>query len=67
MNIPREVSDAATDALIELGFHFLPWLDPTELAAFLNAVLRVVARELRRAVGEERQKQRELIGKASPQ
>ncbi len=66
MNIPREVSDEAADALVELAFLALP-SDGNEMAKFLEAILHVVAREVRRAVTEERQQRRESIQKVSLQ
>jgi hypothetical protein len=61
MNIPHGVSDEAADALVELAFLALPSMDGKELTALLSAVLRIIAREVRRARAEERQRQRERL------
>lgn len=65
--IPTNVSDECTDALVELLFCVLPAVDPDELIGFLNCILRIVEREVWRAVSEERRRQRERIEKVSLQ
>ncbi len=51
--IPTNVSDECTDALVELLFCVLPAVEPNELVGFLNCILRIVEREVRRAKREE--------------
>jgi hypothetical protein len=56
MQIPPGVSDDCADALVELCFVCTPAMDADELAGFLGAVLRIVEREVSRAVAEERRR-----------
>lgn len=67
MKIPSAISTACADALVELCFLCLPSADPDDLARFVGAVLRIVEREVRRAVAEERERQRRRIEEASLQ
>ena len=48
------LSDECVDDLVELFFLALPGLDGAELGVLLNAVLRVVEREVRRTSAESR-------------
>ena len=48
------ISDETVDALVELFFLALPAMDGPELAVLVNAVLRVVEREVRRTSAESR-------------
>jgi len=65
--IPTNVSDECTDALVELLFCVLPAVEPSELVGFLNCILRIVEREVRRSVAEERERQRRRIEGVSTQ
>jgi hypothetical protein len=56
MQIPSKISDECTDALVELCFLALPAVDADELARLIGAVLRIAAREVRRAATAERER-----------
>lgn len=58
------VSDEAADALLELALLVLP-SDGVEFAKHLEPILRVVAREVRRVVMEERERQAKSIREVS--
>lgn len=51
------MSDDAHDAVVELFFHTVPSMDGKELGDLLNAVLRIMEREVRAALREERERQ----------
>ena len=56
-----QVSDDCVDQLVELLFLAMPAVDSQELVAFLNCIVRIVSREARRAVAEERARWRERV------
>lgn len=67
MQIPSNVSDECTDALVELLFCVMPAAEPAELVGLLGCILRIVEREVRRAATAERHRQRDRIERVSLQ
>lgn len=61
MQIPSTVSDECTDDLIELLFHVMPAVEPNEMVGILNCILRIVEREVRGTVSEERRRNAERV------
>jgi hypothetical protein len=61
MQIPSNISDECTDALVELAFIRLASCDPDEVITFIGAILLITEREVGRAVTEERVRLNERV------
>ena len=52
----HQISDTASDMLVELFFLALPAMDSEEMATLLGYVFNIIEREIRRAKHEERRR-----------